>query len=361
MKALISLKTLTEIQQLHKCLVTKNIRLEASLRRDDNELNARAQQNLIRGDRYNDEESTIPSPKEIASKLNVKPTKEAPAKTWLRAWKIQKRLLPILHSLDRCKPPDSSFNLACMWWKALSGNDKSSPVFDNGLAYDLLPSGFRWVLKFRRLFPRFHHANVELRTAYLDASMREIVSEIKEESGNKIRLVCMGAGYDLRGFKMLERKLVDKVYELDLPEVVKAKERLFRNRLLKRRPSLSGDRIPQLIPADLNDLEDVRCKLNEIVGTKDLGQVGWHTIFVFEAVMIYLNEGVPSALLKVTSDVLNKSDKKGHLLFADRLENVPGGDVMLGEQELRGGGWQVLNWSPKPGVARHMFQARLLI
>lgn len=335
-----------------------------------------SQPNMIRGDKYNQDNSTLPSPKDIAKRLGVIPTKEASAKTWQRAWKLHKRLIPLLHSTDSCKPPDSSLNIACMWWKSLSGNDKSSPVYDNGLSYDLLPSGWRNILRFRRLYPRLHHGNVELRTAYIDSQIKDIVQNLKQnstEATNKgetimCQLICMGAGYDTRGVKMLERNNVDRVVELDLPEVVHAKERLYR-RLRKRRPWLKEMSMPTLIPADFNDIVDVRQKLLDAISTsRDDGlqdtqtqkQEYWHTIFVFEGVMIYLNDGIPSSLLDITSKVLKETELAGSLVFADRLENVPGGDLNLGQIELQRNGWLLKDWCPKPGLARHMGSAELL-
>lgn len=309
----------------------------------------------IRGNRYNDATSSIPAPNLVAARLNVKPTKEASPKTWKMAWNTHKRLLPLLHSTDSCKPADSSLNLACMWWKALSGQDKTSPVYDKGLSYDLLPSGWRKIIILRRFYPRLHHGNVELRTAYLDNAIVDAISNIKKSGQRKIRLICMGAGYDARGVKMLERGIVNEVVELDLPEVVTAKKRLL-DRLLKRRPWLTKYHImPKLIPSDFNDVNDVQNNLSDVVNGNDDERKQWHNIFVFEGVMIYLEKGVPSKLLNMTSNVLvNNGCEEGSLCFADRLENIPGGDYDLGKQELERNGWHVKDWCPKPGLARHM-------
>ena len=377
-----------------------NTRLPRQERKTNSSMNSNAQfkplsqPNLNRGEKYNHKNSSLPSPAIVAQRLGVKPTKEASSKTWQRAWKTHKRLIPLLHSTDSCKPPDSSLNLACMWWKSLSGNDKSSPVYDNGLAYDLLPSGWRKIVnvRLRKLYPRLHHGNVELRTAYLDSQINEIVQKVRSRDGNEngngngsdktlIRLICMGAGYDTRGVKMLERNTVDQVVELDLPEVVNAKERLF-ERLLKRRPWLRELTMPTLVPSDFNNVPDVRQKLDAVL--RDRAQdherqrqrhdddadeeeeeeqqmiTKCHTIFVFEGVMIYLNDGVPSSLLNITSSVLSETNLEGSLCFADRLENVPGGDFDLGVKELENNGWQMKDWCPKPGLARHMGSAKLL-
>ena len=320
------------------------------------------QPNLIRGSNYNSTNSTLPSPKEIAAKLNVQPTKEASAKQWKRAWKFHKKMIPILHSTDSCKPPDTSLNLACMWWKALSGNDVSSPAYDGQLAYDLLPSAWRLLVsrRIRKMYPRLHHGNVELRTAYLDDAVQKEVEYAHSLKQNcKIRLICMGAGYDTRGIKMLERKIVDEVMELDLEQVVQAKERLF-SRLLKRRPWLKDLNMPLLVPSDFNRVEEVKQVLNQVIDDSMQGkEEEWYTIVVFEGVMIYLNDGAPSSLLNVTSSVLSKKKLLGSLCLADRLENVPGGDEALGIVELEKNGWCIMDWSPKPGLARHMLRARL--
>lgn len=349
------------------CFITKKVRSHRQRHNTnidfvgaDTRLHVTTQINTFRGERYNAGNSTLPSPKIVAERLGVKPTSEVPAKTWQRAWKMHKRLIPLLHSTDTCKPPESSLNIACMWWKALSGNDRSSPVYDNGLAYDLLPSGWRRLIKFNRFYPRLHHANVELRTAYLDNAMFQIVSDIK--NGNdavKILLICMGAGYDTRGVKMLERGIVDSVIEMDLPEVVKAKHRLM-NRLQKRRPCLDNVTMPKLIPADFNAISDVRNELERELRSYSDNPEEWYAVFVFEGVMIYLNENIPSKLLNVTSSVLRSNRLDGSLCFADRLENVPGGDRTLGELELKKNGWLVKDWCPKPGLARHMGSACLL-
>ena len=320
-----------------------------------------SQPNLVRGENYKSATSTLPPPEVIAAKLGVKPTKEASNKTWKRAWTLHKKLIPLLHSTDGCKPPDSSLNLACMWWKALAGNDKSSPVCDDGLAYDLLPSGWRKIAKPTRLYPRLHHGNVELRTAYLDQQVTQIADSLQKQQNNdtlKFRLICMGAGYDTRGVKMIERKTVDEVVELDLPEVVEAKKRLFQ-RLVKRRPWLKDLSMPALIPSDFNDLKDVEEKVGKLLSQSAENTTEWHTIFVFEGVMIYLDEDVPSSLLNITSKVLRENNLNGSLCFADRLENVPGGDYELGVQELKTNGWDLKDWSPKPGLARHMGSASL--
>mmetsp|Transcript_35583 Transcript_35583/g.77997 ORF Transcript_35583/g.77997 Transcript_35583/m.77997 type:complete len:83 (-) Transcript_35583:1046-1294(-) len=76
--------------------------------------------------------------------------------------------------------------------------------------------------------------------------------------------------------------------------------------------------------------------------------------------MIYLDEGIPSALLRICSNVLDSKDLSGSLCFADRLENIPEGYLSDAITELTSNGWELNEWLPKPGLARHMGQASLL-
>lgn len=319
----------------------------------------------IRGERYGaNNNSTIPTAQECAAAVGVRAPLEASSKTWKRAWNIQQRALPILHSFDKYQPPDSKLSLSCLWWKALSANDITSPVYDDSLAFDLLPRGFRFLVgkKLRRFYPRLHHANVEIRTAYLDQSVTNIIHQVQAQNGpsTKIRLVALGAGYDVRSIKFRERGLVNQAIELDLPQVISAKTKILESqRFRKRRPNLTEDSFPQFFPVNLNDLDRVRSLLLQILESST-DSTKWHTIFLFEGVMIYLDEGVPEALLKMCSTVLETTGENGSLVFADRLENIPGGDPDIGRRELAKNGWNVTDWLPKPGLARHMGTASLI-
>ena len=123
---------------------------------------------------------------------------------------------------------------------------------------------------------------------------------------------------------------------------------------------MRGNFLPVMYPMDLNDLDRVKTTLTEILqqsSEENDDASEWHTIFLFEAVMIYLNDGIPRALLRACSDALKLTGCQGSLVFADRLENVPGGDRNVAVQELAKLGWEVIEWLPKPGLARHMGRA----
>ena len=316
---------------------------------------------IIRGERYSN--STIPSAQQVAYAVGVVPPLQVSAQVWKRAWNLHRQVMPLLYLFDTTSPPDSSLALMCLWWKALSANDQKSPVFDNSLVYDLLPRGTRIIVgnKMRRFYPRLHHANVELRTAYLDQQLTNTIYDIRQHTPTKrIRLVTLGAGYDVRSIKFKERSLVDQAIELDLPNVIAAKQELFTSARLKcRRPLLTKDMLPSFYPVNLNNIDQVKEILTTIL-SQDNDNDLWHTIFLFEGVMIYLDEGVPQSLLEACSAVL-QTTKEGSLLFADRLENIPGGDYQLGLQELAKTGWNLMDWQPKPGLARHMGRAELLL
>ena len=377
---------------------------------------------LIRGEQYGaDNNSTIPTATQAAHAVGVRPALEASAATWKRAWNIQKAALPVLHWRDTCQPPDSKLSLACLWWKALSATDPTSPVYDPlGLAYDMLPSLSRNVIQgaaLRRLYPRLHHANVEIRTAFLDQSVTEMARRIKlqyqparnpttdddddddtstqqRQPIKKVRLISLGAGYDVRSIKLLASGVIDQAIELDLPVVVQAKTKLlerlerrqhrrWRRQQSRRQPQQQQSfslQLPTLYGVDLNDIAAVESLLESILGMQNSNdscrgassssstppttqKVSWHTIFLFEGVMIYLNQGIPTALLRVCRTVLdnNKQHQPGSLCFADRLENIPAGDYDIAVPVLAEQGWNLTVWQPKPGLARHMGCAEMLL
>ena len=172
-----------------------------------------------------------------------------------------------------------------------------------------------------------------------------------------------------------------EAYELDLPDVVVAKRKLLSSRLFRRRPWLRHSHevgndeqveYPKLLEADFNDINGTRKVLEEIL-LSDNGDADVTNIILFEGVMIYLDKGIPHALLELCSDVLRKSDKSdtvlsssttpqvlGYLCFADRLENIPGGDKDAANIEMELTGWELIDFLSKPGLARHMGVSRVV-
>jgi len=299
--------------------------------------------------------ATIPSPNDIATTLGIKPFTEAPGWVWKFAWRTHGRILPLLHANDQTKPEDSDQSLKVLWNKAVTSIETSSPGYDDEWTFDIMPDPSRNLLRIvRPLLPRLHHANIEIRNTYLNQIIQK---EIDDNRNKKIRLVSIGGGYDPRGTRLLSTwpDVVEEAWELDLPKVVISKRKML-ERLEKRRKQRGGSfKYPQLRPIDLNDHGTAKALLQEIVQANNNN---WHTIFISEGLLIYLDD--PNGLLQVCANVM-KSTQGGNasLCFADRLANVPGGDEGAARQELSKVGWDLVEWRPKPGLARHMGLARL--
>jgi len=389
---------------------------------------------------------------DVATLLGIAPcdTTSSPrqrkrASTWFH------RFLALSSFLDPIQLPNSFVNYQCVWWKAMAGNDLTSAVYDGGLAFDLLPPLTRWVIapSMVHWYPRFHHANVEQRTRYLDmAILDQILPEQQQDldkektrsattspaaettttttnlKSKKIRLVLLGGGYDLRLirmttkiFKALQRDesthnngnnndfATDLLHpkldlvEVDLPHVLQAKQVLLQKRLLRRRPELLNivEQI-RFFPADLNDLERVQQVVDEILSfprtdtsiqnvsssdNRTTTSNAIHnnnsndnvddcfTIFVFEAVLIYLNDQIPSRLLSLLSQALKRHGQSGAVCFADTLSNVETTNPTtitdaaahskkeLARRELETNGWILQDWMRKSGKTRHLGWALL--
>lgn len=202
----------------------------------------------------------------------------------------------------------------------------------------------------------------------------------------RIRLVSLGCGYDVRCTRLLSTLvsqqqlchdvtdisssddtntfLIDEAWELDLENVIQPKqimlERLQSRRRKRqqqkhqKRQNKIGDtsyvttstttvdcndhdvevRLPFLRAIDLNNSTQRAILFNEIFLTKagkglscssSSSTSSWHTIFLVEAVFIYLNKGVPHEILKQCYDTIASiPGSTGSLCFADRIENVTG-------------------------------------
>jgi len=286
--------------------------------------------------------------------LNVQPPTAGPLLLRRLTWRTHARLLPLLLFRDAARAKDFNVNLCVLWNKAIASLDSRSPAFEQERwTFDMLPWS-RWILRTVPigLFPRWLHANIELRTAYLDQAIDREIERIP--AGINVRLVCLGGGYDTRSLRLLSKGSVQEAWDLDLPQVVDSK-RLMLERLCHRRKKQVF--LPQLWPVDLNDLDAVQSAFETIVGGDKPRQ--WHTIFVSEAVLMYLDEGVPIKLLKMCGGSIQKSKGSASLCFAERLENVPQDAKMgSGRRFLDQARWTMVDWLLKPGRACHLGVAR---
>ena len=164
----------------------------------------------------------------------------------------------------------------------------------------------------------------------------------------------MGAGYDTRALRFLQKKNHNhNWFELDFPTVMKSKS-LMLQRFLRRRKRNNSIKVPVLLEADLNDLDLVKSQVD-----KSLKNSKHKTIFVFEAVIMYMNQEKVRPLLNLCiNQAKNSGSKSVSFCFADRFPSVrldnpqeEKNDVIEFFKEL---GLTIKEWRPKPGRARHM-------
>jgi Leucine carboxyl methyltransferase len=318
---------------------------------------------------------------QCSSALNIAQPWNAPRSIWSLAWSLQRAVIPLLHYFDKCAAKDTNLNLAVLWWKAISGNRFGSSTFDGFFAYDLLPHITRIIVGFPFcwIYPNLHHQNVALRTAFLDLSLLQAIHSKRNSSQNSAvtststgmdltpRVITLGAGFDTRSLRFQNagdmnrnssKNVIADFHELDLPAVVTQKTNVFK-RFLLRRPN---SKMPKLYGADLNDFEEVNRQLMKIF-SEDKTSNGVSnkrpTVFIVEAVLMYLKEGNVMPLLRMCMLKAAKHSSSVQLCFADRLPGMPY-DVDLNDEKqaavdlLRTVGLDLKTWQPKPGRARHM-------
>jgi hypothetical protein len=331
--------------------------------------------------------------RQVFERFGVKPPWQVPPKIWRWCYYVHRLLLRFLHLGDPLVVPNSSLSGLILWWKALVGNDRKSPAYDDGWAGDLLPPATGWIagggdrgrqqrgrgvsiLSLRRFFPRLNHANIELRTVYLNRAVLRTLRQLHldrcpfqapgSSTRTKVRLIILGAGYDLRGTKLLTEGAVDDVVELDLSEVIEAKRALWTQRLRKRRPDV---KIPRFLLADLNDVDATQALLARIHSTNESqpsarsGAV-WSTIYLAEGIVVHLQREAGHALLRAMSSSLpvpapssSSSPPRiqpSYFIFADALPHVTNRSLDGARAELLQQGWKLLDFVANPTKAPHM-------
>jgi hypothetical protein len=313
------------------------------------------------------------------------------------SWRWHGRLLPLLHGFQQT--PDIKVNLRVLWNKALVSVDPQSLAYEapDYFTYHMLPRWSRWILRLPScLYPRWFHANIELRTVYLNQAVRKEIEWIRTRnqqppsgseqqaqvllsnttiSTNKkrmrIQLIVLGGGYDTRSIRLLSNGSVDRVWELDLPQVVESKAKLLQQ-LYQEVPSAAaaaatGDESTTAIrleAVDLNQLEHVKSILTRIHTNHNNNnhnnnhndETSMHTILFSEAILMYLDKGVPAELLRLCGDIFGTNSS---FVFADRFEEIrTTTEEEAGRQWLQDVGWELVDWLPKPGATRHMGIAR---
>ncbi len=193
----------------------------------------------------------------------------------------------------------------------------------------------------------------------------EIQSILRRDKAASIQIVVLGGGYDTRSIRTLIRyPQVTRAWELDLKPVVDSKRKLIQ-RLYCQCPLLAGQSVQtelRFLDVDLNDLDQLDAALAQIVQGQT--SAATHTILLTEAVLMYLNEGIPS---KILQRCLKRFGPKVSWLFVDRLKDVPNvvsEDLVLSRKAateyFASDGWEIVDWLLKPGGTRHLGVARAL-
>ena len=164
----------------------------------------------------------------------------------------------------------------------------------------------------------------------------------------------LGAGYDTRSVRFLTKNEIDEAWELDVVEVLDSKLVML-DRLKSRRPECG---LPNIVSADLNDVKTFRKHLNGIIPGANSN---WHTIFLFEGVLMYLKGEIPDQIMSACANHLQEQGQSGSLIFADYLRGLPSdGDFQMAKKRLATLGWNLVDdsWSFQPSFqAKHMGRA----
>lgn len=276
-------------------------------------------------------------------------------------WRRRVDVLRVLHWNDPFTPIDTCINLECLWWKVLSTTDPASPCWEpEGYTYDMLPRpGRRLVTALRLWHPRWIHALLEVRMAYLSQAIANEMEERVKNTTKTTRVISLGSGYDVRSIRMLQQQQQNtfqklECYEFDLSSTVESKRKVFRERLLKRQRLKGGHELtfPTMVGMDLNDSERFRQELNNILNN-DPKEV--YTIFVVEGVLMYLQGGKASAILQACAETVTKNGGTASLCFADRLFDQSNCDLLPIQRQFQNVGWTLTEWAPNPNAnAKHM-------
>jgi hypothetical protein len=290
-----------------------------------------------------------------------RPPWQVPSFFWIWAYRLHLKALPLLHAFDDSahQIPNSSLSLPILWWKALMRNTNPSAA---AWAYDLLPGPTRWIVKvFRRFFPPLHHVNIQLRTTFLDNRTIAIANQVRSESSSsdqkysnkRIRLVVLGAGYDLRSLRFLQAGIVDEAIEVDLPNVIQAKKALLESPTFQqRRPHCQ---LPQMAEVNLNNIETTNATLRNLWSAKnETKEQPTFTIFLLEGILVHLESGSSSKVLKLLRSFCNDQDSSnGCLVFCDRIQGVNNRSLDLAKTVLNETGWKLTEFLATPTRTPH--------
>lgn len=310
---------------------------------------------------------------QLTSRFGMQPIcSNLPSWVWRWVWIIHRRFwIPLLHHrlIDSSRAQDSAQALTILWCKAMATLDPQSPthVIDNFWTYDMLPPGSRRLLKRImpwNLFPRLHHANIELRTLYLEKAIQNITARLHPHTN--VRLVSLGAGYDTRSLRLLSTGVIQEAVDVDLEPVTNAKVRMIQRLVQRRTQRGAKDNsteilVPLLQSVDLNNLTQVDHMLQNVMIPSSLAPSSWHTIFLTEGVLIFLQPRISDEILKLCAKWTRANKTTASFCFVDQIKDVNQDDEVAARRILKeqAGGWILQDWAFKPGKAKHMGVAML--
>uniref|UniRef100_A0A7S4BSD4 S-adenosyl-L-methionine-dependent methyltransferase n=1 Tax=Chrysotila carterae TaxID=13221 RepID=A0A7S4BSD4_CHRCT len=303
---------------------------------------------------------------DVSQSVGVRAPAKAPRWVWSAAWKMGKRALPFLHRWDPCCPQDTCVNLVVVWLKAIAGNRLGKSKGDDGIAFAMLPCYTRLVIArpFCYLYPRLHHQNIAIRSAFLDAALKTEVRQ-NADDGTKTSVIVLGAGFDGRGLRRMALTPEiepDRWAEVDLESVVQQKRALLQ-RALRRRPDLLAlSKRISWHAANLSNAEEARGAVCDALLQDAQATSPRSVVYVCEALLIYLPEASARALLSAAVDeAVGAGARRVSFCFADKLPGVQKAfDLDAATEVLAASRLQLdeATWTPKPGLARHMGVAR---
>mmetsp|Transcript_3185 Transcript_3185/g.8791 ORF Transcript_3185/g.8791 Transcript_3185/m.8791 type:complete len:312 (+) Transcript_3185:418-1353(+) len=166
----------------------------------------------------------------------------------------------LLHAFDECDIKDSSKNLRVLWVRALL-NYRGK--IQDSVAQELLPKTTRGLVTSEwgasLLDPILKFAEwIQARTEFIDEALDNFLSSPActdaEGTDLECNVVLFGAGYDTRALRYRHRHsgMINFV-EVDLPEVVEGKSKLYQQFRRTNDPEWSMSDRHNLVPFDLND------------------------------------------------------------------------------------------------------------
>ena len=227
--------------------------------------------------------------------------------------KVFETAWPLLYAFDaegrQDGVRDSSKNLRVLWTRALLSN---LGRIEDPVAYELLPSGTR------KLVGRLAASTIWSspigapavekldwivdRTNFIDCQLRAFLDETDAEGASgKRQVVVLGAGYDTRSLRFQSQGL--RFFEVDLPDIATAKERMLRRFLGEERGSNSftGTDVvrPEHVGFDLNEIATQQKRLLDDLVARGLElDPSVPTMVICEAVLFYLMPEAAQGLVK---------------------------------------------------------------